>query len=174
MQNEPVLNLLHCLEQAGQATSSGKGRMQKHRSGPVSRSAAELAPMLTSPRYTHLSPLTCLLEPQSYPHLPPKQALRKQAGTPPTHPPPAPHPTQQLLAEPKTRTLSYLEKDLVCICDRCSRVAFPQPCQTRDGRDRNTRLRKERLCLAPPWPHAFAPPSPQNESRSFPCAKIHL
>lgn len=88
--------------------------------------------------------------------------------------PPALHPTQLLLAEPKTRTLSYLETELVCICD-CWFKGPVSPALLNPGQQiSNTRLQKKRLCLAPPWPNAFAHPSLQNKSCSLPCAKIHL
>lgn len=61
MQNEPVLYLLHWLEQTGQVTSPGKGRKRKYRRGCCRpERTLELVAMPSSPPYTHTShPLTC-------------------------------------------------------------------------------------------------------------------
>lgn len=68
MQNEPVLYLLHWLEQIGQVTSPGKGRKRKYRRDCCRpERTLELVTMPSSPPYTHTShPLTCTSKPLTF------------------------------------------------------------------------------------------------------------
>lgn len=176
-----------CTHWSKQGKSSRKGKKQKHlleraRSrrdqgrpeGPLSWLKDSILPHRYIP---HPSPVTLrTLKPPTFAS---EQAFEKMSRHP-RHPlpTPVPHPTPPyraaLFRAPDIDVKLPLERASLHLWFLVKGSCFSSPAEPWTAEISNTRLRRKRQCLAPPWLNAFAHPSLQNKSCSFPCAKIPL